>query len=222
MIVIGLTGEIGTGKTKTSEILKEMGYKVFSSDECSKSLIKDKNVKRKIKLLFESKVKKIITSNSEINTIELGEYLFNNPKDLDKLESFLHPLIKQKETQFLKQASMLREKIVFLDIPIMFVGKNFLKCDFIINLLVYKQIQKERVMLRPKMTEKKFKNILTRQKYEKKRYKKYISININTGNGTFSVFKKVKEFLKKIKKKKISNVWPQKYIYFNYYEKNNS
>ena len=222
MIVIGITGEIGTGKTKTTQILKKMGYSVFSSDECCKSLIKEKNVNNSIRFLFENKVKKIITDNCEINTVDLGEYLFNNPKDLDKLESLLHPLVKQKEKQFLKQASIIRKKTVFLDIPIMFVKKNFLKCDFIINLLVNKHIQKRRVISRPEMTEKKLKNILIRQKYDKKKYLKHISLNINTGNGTFFVLKEIKRFLKKIKKKKIIKVWPQKYIYFNNYEKNNS
>ena len=221
MIVIGITGEIGTGKTKTTQILKKMGYSVFSSDECCKSLIKEKNVKKSIKFLFENKVKKIITDNCEINTVELGEYLFNNPKDLNKLESLLHPLVKLKEKQFLTQASIIREKTVFLDIPIMFVNKNFLKCDFIINLLVNKQIQKKRVISRPQMTEKKLENILIRQKYDKKKYFKHISLSINTGNGTFFVLKKIKKFLKIIKKKKIIKVWPQKYIYFNNYEKNN-
>ena len=221
MIVIGITGEIGTGKTKTTQILKKMGYSVFSSDECCKRLIKEKNVKKSIRFLFENKVKKMITNNYEINTIKLGEYLFNNPKDLNKLESLLHPLVKQKETQFLKQASIIREKTVFLDIPIMFVNKNFMKCDFIINLLVNKQIQKKRVISRPQMTEKKLENILIRQKYDRKKYFRHISLNINTGNGTFFVLKKVKEFLKKVKKKKIIKVWPQKYIYFNNYEKNN-
>ncbi len=222
MIVIGITGEIGTGKTKTTQILKKMGYSVFSSDECCKSLIKEKKVNNSIRFLFENKVKKIITDNCEINTVDLGEYLFNNPKDLDKLESLLHPLVKQKEKQFLKQASIIRKKTVFLDIPIMFVKKNFLKCDFIINLLVNKHIQKRRVISRPEMTEKKLKNILIRQKYDKKKYLKHISLNINTGNGTFFVLKEIKRFLKKIKKKKIIKVWPQKYIYFNNYEKNNS
>ena len=222
MIVIGLTGEIGAGKTKTTQILKKMGYRVFSSDDCSKMLIKEENVKKKIRFLFEKKVKNIVTSNDEINTSELGEYLFSNPQDLNKLECILHPLIKQKETDFLKQASIIREKTVFLDIPIMFVNKNFMKCDFIINLSVNKQIQKKRVMLRPKMTEKKLNNILLRQKYKRLKYFRHISININTGNGIFFVLKKMKEFLKKIKKKKKVKVWPQKYIYFNNYEKNNS
>ena len=71
------------------------------------------------------------------------------------------------------------------------------------------------------MTEKKLENILIRQKYDRKKYFRHISLNINTGNGTFFVLKKVKEFLKKVKKKKFIKVWPQKYIYFNNYEKNN-
>ena len=71
MIVIGLTGEIGAGKTKTTQILKKMGYRVFSSDECSKMLIKEEDVKKRIRFLFEKKVKNIFTSNNEINTNEL-------------------------------------------------------------------------------------------------------------------------------------------------------
>mgnify|MGYP001281905390 CR=1 FL=1 len=222
MIVIGITGEIGTGKTKTTEILKKIGYKVFSSDECAKNLIREEFIKKRIGKLFQKKVKSIITSNDKVDVSKLGEYVFRNPRELNKLENLLHPLIKAEETKFLKKASIIRERIVFLDIPVMFIKKTFLKCDFIINLSVNKQIQKTRVLMRPRMTEQKFRNILRRQKYDRKKYYKYISININTGNGTFFVFQKIKEFLKKIKKKKINKVWPGKYIYFNNYEKNNS
>ena len=202
MIVVGLTGQIGTGKTRTTEILKKMGYKVFSSDDCSRKLIKNKYVKKSIKLLFEKKVKNIITSNLEIDTLALGEHVFNNPDELKKLEKLLHPLIKDQEVNFLKKSSRARQKLVFIDIPIMFVNKNCLKCDFIINLFVNRQIQKKRVLSRSNMTQQKFENILKRQKYKKLKYNKYISLNINTGNGLYYVFKKIKEFVEKVKKKK--------------------
>lgn len=222
MIVVGLTGQIGTGKTKTSEIIKRIGYKVFSSDECSRNLIKNKHIKKNIKFLFEKKVKNIITSNNNIDTTKLGEYVFSNPKELSKLENLLHPLIKDQEVKFLKKSSLTSQKLVFIDIPIMFVDNNCLKCDFIINLFVNKQIQKRRVLSRSNMTQQKFENILKRQRYKRVKYNRYISININTGNGLFYVFRKIKKFLEKVKKKKnIRKVWPKKYIYFNY-EKNNS
>ena len=56
MIVVGLTGQIGTGKTKTSEIIKRIGYKVFSSDECSRNLIKNKHIKKKLIITMFQKI----------------------------------------------------------------------------------------------------------------------------------------------------------------------
>ena len=214
MIIIGLTGKIGSGKTTTAKIIKSLGYNVFDCDESAQKILKESKTILKIKKMFDSKIQNLITSN-HINTNLLGNYVFSRPKDLEQLESLIHPKIKKKEKFFLFKNSISRKKIVFIDIPLMFRKDNFLRCDYIINLTVSDKIQEQRVLMRPGMNINKFKNILNHQYYEEIKYKKFKSISINTGSGIYKVRREIVKFLKKIKNKKKRKVWPRLYYLYN-------
>ena len=214
MIIIGLTGKIGSGKTTTTKIIKDLGYNVFDCDESAQKILEEKKTVLKIKRMFNSKIRNLITSN-HIDTNLLGNYVFSRPKDLAQLESLIHPKIKKKEKFFLLKNSISRKKIVFLDIPLMFRKENFLRCDYIVNLIVSYKIQEQRVLMRPGMNINKFKNILNQQFYEEIRYNKFKSININTGSGIYKVRREIVKFLKKIKNKKKRKVWPRLYYLYN-------
>lgn len=214
MIIIGLTGEIGSGKTTTSNIVKNLGYNVFDCDACTKKIFLEKQTVLQIKQMFNNKVKNLITSN-HINTELLGNYVFSKPKELIQLENFIHPKIKQKEKCFLFNNSILRKKIVFLDIPLMFRKKNYLRCDYVINLITYRKIQEQRVLIRQGMNKDKFKNILNQQFYQNRKFNKFKSIDINTGNGIFDVRKKIIKFLKVVKNQNKKKVWPKRYHLIN-------
>ena len=214
MIIIGLTGKIGSGKTTTAKIIKDLGYSVFDCDESAQKILKESQTVLKIKRMFNNKIRNLITSN-HINTNLLGNYVFSKPKDLAQLESFIHPKIKKKEKFFLFKSSISRKKIVFLDIPLMFRRENFLRCDYIVNLIVSDKIQEQRVLMRPGMNINKFKNILNQQFYKEIKYNKFKSININTGGGMYKVRKEIVKFLKKIKNKKKRRVWPKLYYLYN-------
>jgi|TARA_B110001452_G_scaffold263416_1_gene264817 dephospho-CoA kinase len=214
LIIIGLTGKIGSGKTTTSKIIKELGYEVFDCDECSRNLINSKKVISQIQTEFKES-KDIFINHSEINRNLFGNYLFSNPDELLKLEKILHPLIKKKEKEFILENSLKNHDIVFLDIPLLFEKLNFLRCDYVIYTFVNKNIQKQRVLKRPHMNESKFLNILNKQKFNSLKIEKYIDIKINTGSGTHYVRKKLINFLKKIKKGKIKKIWPIQYNYYN-------
>lgn len=214
MIVIGLTGKIGSGKTTTTKIIRNLGYNVFDCDASAQKILEEKKVIMQIKKMFNNKIRNLITSN-QINKKLLGDYVFSKPKDLTQLESFIHPKIKEKEKIFLFRNSILRKKIIFLDIPLMFRKENFLRCDYIVNLIVSGKIQEQRVLMRSGMNPNKFKNILNQQFYEEVKYYKYKSININTGNGIYTVRKEIVKFLKKIQNKSKKRVWPRMYYLYN-------
>ena len=214
MIIIGLTGKIGSGKTTTTNIIKSLGYNVFDCDESAQKILKESQTVLEIKKMYDSKIQNLITSN-HINTNLLGNYVFSRPKDLAQLESLIHPKIKKKEKFFLFKNSISRKKIVFLDIPLMFRKENFLRCDYIVNLIVSDKIQEQRVLMRPGMNRNKFKNILNQQFYEEIKYKKFKSISINTGSGIYKVRREIVKFLKKIKNKKKRKVWPRLYYLYN-------
>lgn len=214
MIIIGLTGKIGSGKTTTTKIIKNLGYNVFDCDASAQQILGEKQTVLEIKTMFNNKVDKLITSN-HVNKKLLGNHVFSNPKDLIQLENFIHPKIREKEKNFLFENSILRKKIVFLDIPLMFRKKNFLKCDYIVNLTVSDKIQKQRVLKRPGMNKNKFENILNKQFYKEIKYNKFKSININTGIGISTVRKEIIKFLGIVRKRKKKKVWPRQYCLYN-------
>ena len=214
MIIIGLTGKIGSGKTTTSKIVKELGYKVFDCDECARSLINSKKVINQIKMQFKESGDFFI-NQFEINKEIFGNYLFSNPNELLKLEKILHPLIKKEEKKFIFESSLNNYDTVFLDIPLLFEKSNFLRCDYIIYTYVNKSIQKQRVIKRKNMNKAKFLNILNKQEFNSLKIEKVIDLKINTGNGTHYVRKKLINFLNKIKKKKTKKIWPIQYNYYN-------
>ena len=214
MIIIGLTGKIGCGKTTTSNIVRHLGYNVFDCDECTKKIFHEKQTVSQIEQMFNEKIKNLITSN-RVNTELLGNYVFSKPKELIQLENFIHPKIKEKEKIFLFNNSILRRKIVFLDIPLMFKKKSYLRCDYVINLITYSKIQEQRVLIRPGMNRDKFKKILDQQSYQNRKFNRYKSININTGNGIYDVRKKIIKFLKVVKNRNKRRVWPKFYHLFN-------
>ncbi len=215
MILIGITGKIGCGKTTVSNILKQMGYKVFDSDNCSKDLIKKKKVIKKIEKYFKFKVSNLVMQNGKINTNKLGNYVFENEDELKVLESILHPLIKLKEKKFVFHNAINKEKIVFLDIPLLFQSKAHKRCDYVIIASVNKLIQKQRVLSRKYMTNSKYNNIVAKQNLRDISVKNKFSLSINTGNNLINLRRKLLKFLSLIKKKKRKYVWPLTYNFYN-------
>lgn len=198
MKIIGLTGKIGSGKTTTLQIIKLLGYDVFDCDACSNQLIKSKKIKNQIKIKFKEK-KDIFTSNQNIDTHLLGNYVFENKKKLADLEKILHPEIIEKKKLFIKKSFINKKKIIFIDIPLIFKDHSYKECDYILNMFVKYSIQKQRVLKRANMSERKFSLILKNQEYNKLKYNKYINFSINSGNGMYFVRKKLLKFIRYIK-----------------------
>lgn len=199
MKIIGITGTIGSGKTTTSSIIKNLGYNVFESDIITKKLYKKNKVKKIIVNIFGKKINNLKTFKNEINLNLLGNHVFGDKSELIKLENILHPLIFKEKEKFIKKNLLKKKDKIFLDIPLLFKSKSYKECDYIINVHVKKSIQKKRVLERLHMTEEKFKNILKHQKLETSKFAKYISISINTGNDKKYVEKTLLNFLDSIR-----------------------
>lgn len=114
---IGITGGIGTGKSTFLKLLQELGFKVFSCDEEVKALYKDSKIKKKIVQLFG---KEILTSQEELNKKLISKKILENQVLKKKLEGLLHPLVKKRLDKFLKNAQISKEKIVFVEVPLLF------------------------------------------------------------------------------------------------------
>ena len=185
MILIGITGIIGSGKTLALNFFREKKITVFSADEEVKKILKKKIVKDKIYKKFPSAfLRKKIDKN------KLALIVFSDKKKLNFLEKIIHPLVKQKKKNFLNKNK--NKKIIIMEIPIIFEKKNKKNYDSIILMNISKKVQRQRVMKRKNMTPELLKKIMSNQiSNKKKKYADYIINNNGTKNKTRENLKKI-------------------------------
>ena len=190
---IAITGKIGSGKTSLCNIIKKIGYKVYESDKEVEKLLKRAQIIEEVKLLYKGKIRNLIDNNGKINKKILGDFLFSNKNELDKLEKLLYPVLEGQKKKFVEENS--NEEFIFFDIPLLFEKKMHKKFDKIIFLDVSKEIQEKRVMKRKGMTKNKLDNILNNQSYDISIFKKFISVQINSSGNKKLLEYHIKNFL---------------------------
>ena len=195
MIKVAITGNIGSGKSTITKIIRELGFKVFDSDKEVKKALTKKDLINQISKEFKSKIPGLIKRNT-INKAKLGEFVFSNPEELKKLEQLVHPKVWESKEKFFKKNC--NEQAVFLDIPLLFEKKLQSKFDFIIRTRVSEEVQKRRVLKRKNMTIAKFNHIRKAQINFSGVENTPISLDINTQEDIKIIKKKVKNFLEKV------------------------
>ena len=186
MIIIGITGSIGMGKSTIASMLKFFGIPIHDSDLVVKGLIETNAlVLKKIKKNWPEVID-ITDSKEVINKGKLSEIIFNDIKCKENLEKIIHPLVNKKRKMFLKKYEF-KKNIVGMDVPLLYeTGLNKI-CNYIFLALTSEENQAKRVLKRKKMTKEKFISIKENQWSDemKKEQKPYI---INTTYGKISVF----------------------------------
>ena len=190
MIIIGLTGSIGMGKTTVCTILKQMELPVFESDKIVHTLFNEE------KLLINKILKEFPEAFDEkkINRKVLGELVLCDNKKIKKLEKIVHPFVKRELKKFLKNNKLSGTKAVIVEVPLLYeIGWDKF-CDKVMVVSCFLYLQKKRVLLRKNMTIDKFLNFKKRQMPDFiKRKKADIVINTNYGiNKLENVLKKLR------------------------------
>jgi dephospho-CoA kinase len=159
MIILGLTGSIGMGKTTTAGLFKKFGIPVHDSDATVHAMMaRGGEAAETVAALFPNVLKEGVIDRSA-----LGSVVFNDRAALDTLESVLHPLVRKHERQFLANAARRHEAAVLLDIPLLFETGGEQRCDAVTVATAPAFIQRQRALRRPGMTLDRFATILARQ-----------------------------------------------------------
>ncbi|HOK62521.1 MAG TPA: dephospho-CoA kinase [Soehngenia sp.] len=151
--IIGITGGIATGKSTVVEIIKSKGYFVIDADEIAKDVVKKGSLGlEKIKEKFGSD---ILLYNGELNREKLAEIIFTNEEMRKELNEILHPIIINEIIKAVDE-HILQEKVIFIDVPLLFESKdrfNEQGLSFDEVWLVYcdEQTQIDRLMKRDKI-----------------------------------------------------------------------
>ncbi|CAH0219105.1 dephospho-CoA kinase [Agrobacterium fabrum] len=191
MIVIGLTGSIGMGKTTTAKLFAEEGVPVLDSDEVVHELYRAEAVPL-IEAAFPG-----ATISGMVDRQKLGDILRQNPANFTRLEEIVHPLVRNKQEAFLAKARKEDRAFALLDIPLLYETGAEGRVDKVAVVSCAPEIQRERVLSRPGMTEEKFEMILARQMpdAEKRRRADFV---VDSGNGVEAARDQVKEILQKL------------------------
>ncbi|MEA1843109.1 MULTISPECIES: dephospho-CoA kinase [Agrobacterium] len=191
MIVIGLTGSIGMGKTTTAKLFAAEGIPVLDSDAVVHDLYSAEAVPM-IEAAFPG-----TTISGTVDRLELGNILRENPANFRMLEAIVHPLVRERQEAFLRKAREENQNFAVLDIPLLFETGAETRVDKVVVVSCAPEIQRQRVLSRPGMTEEKFEMILARQMpdAEKRRRADFI---IDSGNGVEAARDQVREILQRL------------------------
>jgi dephospho-CoA kinase len=123
VLLIGLTGNYGMGKSSVLPMFQRLGALTLDTDKMVKSLLREKPVLKKIKGLFGND---IFNKNGSLNKKKVSHVIFQNDRLRRSLEEILHPLVFEKIHLFLSK-SKCQDKIIIIEVPLLFEGgyENF-------------------------------------------------------------------------------------------------
>ena len=160
MIVLGLTGSIGMGKSTAAGMLRRMRVPLFDADaEVHRLLAPGGAAVRRVETAFPG----VRDAAGGTDRRQLGQRVFGNPPALRMLEGILHPLVRAAERRFVARARAGGERLVVLDIPLLFETGGDRRCDYVLVVSAAAWLQRQRVIRRPGMTLDRFAAILRAQ-----------------------------------------------------------
>jgi dephospho-CoA kinase len=153
MIIIGLTGSIGMGKSRVAAMFARAGVPVFDADaEVHRLQSPGGPLLSCIESHFPG-----TTSAQGVDRAKLGAAVFGNPAALKQLESIIHPAVAASRKRFLQRHRS--KQMVVLDIPLLFETRGSRHVDLIVTVSASAWQQRKRVLARPGMTPAKFRRI---------------------------------------------------------------
>jgi dephospho-CoA kinase len=195
MIVLGLTGSVGMGKSATAKMFADEGVPVFDADAA-------------VHRLYEGEATPLIgaafpgtVSAGRVDRERLSQAVVGNNEAFARLEAIIHPLVQKAREDFLIAAKAKGAKVAVLDIPLLFETGGERKVDKIVVVSAPQTVQKERVLARRGMTDAKFGAIVAKQMpdSEKRRRADFV---IDTSRGFEAARKDVRAILRTLSETK--------------------
>jgi dephospho-CoA kinase len=193
MFVIGLTGSIGMGKTTTARFFAEAGVLVHDADATVHRLY-DGEATAAIEAAFPG-----TTVGGKVDRNKLAARVVGDQAALRQLEAIVHPLVRQEEARFLADAEKRGAAVAVLDIPLLLETRGEERVDAIVTVSAPPEVQRERVLQRPGITEEKLEAMIANQlpDTEKRRRADFV---VDTSKGFDAARAQVKQILDAVAK----------------------
>jgi dephospho-CoA kinase len=191
MIVLGLTGSIGMGKSTTAKFFAEAGIPVHDADAVVHRLYEGEAVAA-IEQEFPG-----ITRDGKVDRERLAQRVLGDSAALERLESIVHPLVRAAEARFLADAERAGAKIAVLNIPLLFETGADKRVDATVVVSAPASIQRMRVLARPGMSAEKLEMILEKQMADEQKRARADFV-VDTSRGFDSVRAQVRAILQAV------------------------
>jgi dephospho-CoA kinase len=189
MLLLGLTGSIGMGKSTTADMFRAEGVPVYDSDQLVHDIYNGPAA-LEIERAFPG-----ATVGATVDRNRLASLVLGDAEALKRLEAIVHPLVWEGRRRFLEEQERRGAKISVLDIPLLFETGADKDVDATVVVTAPKSLQRARVLARPNMTEEKFESILARQTPDKEKRRRADFI-VHTDAGLEAARDEVRAILK--------------------------
>lgn len=190
MLILGLTGSIGMGKSTTAAMFEAEGVPVYDSDAAVHALYAaGGGAVAPVEAAFPG-----VLTDGAIDRAKLSAKVVGNPEALAKLEAIVHPLVGADRIGFFQKAQAEGRDIVVLDVPLLFETGGEKSVHKVVVVSAPPEAQRARVLARPEMTPEKFEAILARQTPDAEKRARADFV-IDTGQGLDHARRQVRDLL---------------------------
>ena len=188
MMVLGLTGSIGMGKSTTAQLFAEAGVPVYDADAAVHRLYEGEAVPA-IEAAFPG-----TTTDGKVDRNRLSARVVHDPAAMKRLEEIVHPMLGASRHKFLQYAEQSGAPVAVIDIPLLFETGGEKRVDAVVVVTTTPELQRERILARPNMTEEKLAAILARQMPDAEKRKRAHFV-VDTSHGLDPVRARIRDIL---------------------------
>ncbi len=188
MIILGLTGSIGMGKSTTAKLFEEAGVPVYDADAAVHRLYEGEAVPV-IEAAFPG-----TTVDGKVDRTRLSAKVVHDPAAIKRLEQIVHPMLGASRQKFLDDAERSGIPVAVVDVPLLFETGGEKRVDAVVVVTTSPEIQRERILARDNMTGDKLDAILARQLPDAEKRKRADFV-VDTSHGLDPVRARIRDIL---------------------------
>ncbi len=188
MIILGLTGSIGMGKSTTAKLFAEAGAPVYDADAAVHRLYEGEAVPA-IEAAFPGS-----TVNGKVDRARLSAQVVHDPAAMKRLEQIVHPMLGASRQKFLEDAERSGAAVAVVDVPLLYETGGEKRVDAVVVVTTSPENQRQRILARDNMTEDKLDAILARQLPDAEKRKRADFV-VDTSHGLDPVRARIRDIL---------------------------
>ncbi|HEV7602121.1 MAG TPA: dephospho-CoA kinase [Bradyrhizobium sp.] len=188
MIILGLTGSIGMGKSTTAQLFAEAGVPVYDADATVHMIYEGEAVPA-IEAAFPG-----ATAGGKVDRARLSEQVVRDPAAIERLEQIVHPMLRAYHQKFLSDAEQSGAPVAVVDVPLLFETGGEDRVDAVVVVTTTPEMQRERILARDNMTNEKLDAILARQLPDAEKRKRADFV-VDTSHGLDPVRARIRDIL---------------------------